>query len=122
MDFFPDEVGPKRWRGIQPQMKVLRGFKYQGIDGDLLRAFKVLYPGDIETDIMKMNAALVADRHMPTTVGEFFVFLGLILGARGQNGKGRGLFFSPEKKSFWVLLVLRCPILQVFSIKLVVSS
>ena len=82
MDFFPDEVGPKGTstgdEGIQPQMKVLRGFKYQGIDGDLLRAFKVLYPGGIETDIMKMNAALVADRHMPTTVGEFFVFLGLI--------------------------------------------
>lgn len=100
MDFFPDEVGPKGTstgeEGIQPQMKVLRGFKYHGIDGDLLRAFKVLYPGDIE--IMKMNAALVADRHMPTTVGEFFVFLGLILGARGQNCKGRDLFFFTGEK------------------------
>ena len=53
-------------------MKVLRGYNFRGADGDLLRAFQVLYPGDIDDDILKMNAALVADKLKPTTVGEFF--------------------------------------------------
>ena len=82
-------------------MKVLRGFNYRDVDGDLLRAFQVLYPGDIDADILKMNAALVADKFKPTTVGEFFVFLGVFLGARGQNCRGRDLFISPEKKSLF---------------------
>ena len=81
-------------------MKVLRGFKNQGIDGDLLRAFKVLYPGDIETDIMKMNAALVADRHMPTTVGSFSSFLASFKEPAARTARAVISFFHWRKNRF----------------------
>ena len=45
-----------------------------------------------------MNAALVADKLTPTTVGKSISFLRLVLRARGQNC--RDLFISPEKVIF----------------------
>ena len=103
-DHFQDEVGPKGTyyeEGKEPQIKVLRGYTYRQLDGDILRAFLTLYPGDINEDILKINAALGDAKLKHTTVGEFLNYLGLIIAARSQNSKGRDLFVTPKKKSLF---------------------
>jgi hypothetical protein len=53
---FPDEVGPmgtyiEKWK--EPQIKVLRGNTYRNKEGYIFRTFLTLYPGDINSDIVK---------------------------------------------------------------------
>lgn len=55
-DFFGEEVGPKGTcyeEGKEPPIKVLRGYTYRNVEGDILRAFLMLYPGNINADVLK---------------------------------------------------------------------
>ena len=47
-----------------------------------------------------MNAALVADKLTPTTVGEFIAFLRLVLRARGQTCRDLFIYTGGEESFF----------------------
>jgi hypothetical protein len=103
-DYFQDEVGTKEScyeEGKEPPIKVLRGYTYRNLEGDILRAFLKLYPGDINADVLKLNSVLSAAMQKPTTVGEFLNYVGLIIAARSQNIKGRNLFVAPKERSLF---------------------
>ena len=80
-DYFPSVAGPKGSAGKMPkQMKVLKDYEYRGKEGDLLTAFLLLYPGDMDVHVDKVTAEMTKTNSRVTalTSGEWVVFLALL--------------------------------------------
>lgn len=94
-------VGPREQpeEEDRPQGEVLRGFKYAGRKGDLLSAFLRLYPGDIDTDVRKIDAEMKRydAKSRTLTKGELIVFEGLFLAATLVPQRGHALFTPPSR-------------------------
>jgi hypothetical protein len=83
----------------RPQGEVIRGFKYSGRKGDLLKAWLRLYPGDIDADVRKIDAEMKRcdPKSRTLTKGELVVFEGLILAATLVPQRGQALFTPPAR-------------------------
>ena len=58
-DYFAHVPGPESSAASEPkQMDVLKGYEYRGKEGDLLNAFMLLYPGDIDDHVARVTAAM----------------------------------------------------------------
>lgn len=75
--YFPTLPGPVGLAEAPKQMPVLKGYTFRGKKGDLLAAFQLLYPGDMNKDVSKeMKAMVKADsKTAELTVGEWVVFV-----------------------------------------------
>ena len=97
LDHFPDVPGPF---GVEApgQKEVLKGFDFRGDRGDALRAWLLLYPGDIEADAAAISAAmkLKDDKAGDLSVGEYVVFHGLFVGASVCVQRGHELWDAPR--------------------------
>ena len=80
----------------QPQLEVIKDFKYSGRKGDLLAAWLRLYPGNIDA---KIDAEM--KRYDPKsrtqTKGELVVFESLLLAATLVPQRGHALFTPPSR-------------------------
>ena len=101
-DDFSTVLGPKDLPAEEeerPQIQVIRGFRYSGKQGDLLKGWLRLYAGDIDEDVRTIDAEM--KRHDPKsrtlTKGELVVFEGLILAATLVPQIGRALFTPPTR-------------------------
>lgn len=84
---------------VQPQIRVLKERIFEGKDGDAAKVFKHLYPGDPEAVVVKVWAAMQKRGcKEPLTVGEWFVFLGLMCGSVLYTEKGRELWRNKKDR------------------------
>ena len=99
-DDFPNTEGPAGTKGNNKgQVQVLRGAPPSG-DGDgLLALWLRLYPGDMDTDLAKINAEyraskrqITGGRHIPITKYELMKCIGLMHAARLFSQRGRQLW------------------------------
>ena len=83
----------------QPQREVIKGFKYSGRKGDLLKAWLLLYPGNIDADVLKIDAQMKQynPKSRTLTKGELVVFEGLLLAATLVLQRGHALFTPPSR-------------------------
>ena len=65
------------------EITVLEGYLFRGVRGDALRAWLLLFPGDITVRVTKISAAIkVNEPKAPDlTLGEYVVFHGLFIAA-----------------------------------------
>lgn len=82
-----------------PQTEVIRGFKFSGKQGDALRAWLELFPGDIDQHVQRISAAMKRSnpRSEDLTLGEYVVFHSLFLAATLQLQSGHALWDKPKK-------------------------
>ena len=105
-DDFPNVPGPPGTAhpDIQPQRPVLKQRIFEGKEGDAARVFKHLYPGDPAVVVAKVWAAMQKRGCTePLTVGEWFVFLGLMCAATLYVETGRDLWSPPEKQRVFAM-------------------
>lgn len=97
-DDFPNVPGPiGKPRQLRPQMEVIKGFKFTGRTGDLLTAYRRLYPGQIADYVAKINVAmkLKDPKARDLTEGEFILFDGLLIAATFYPQSGHALWTPP---------------------------
>lgn len=97
-DDFPKVPGPMgQPRQLRRQMEVIKGFKYTGLTGDLLKAYRRLYPGNIANYVAKINVAmkLKDPKARDLTEGEFILFDGLLIAATFYSQSGHALWTPP---------------------------
>lgn len=80
-------------------MEVIRGFKFSGQQGDALRAWLDLFPGDINVHVQRISAAMKRSdpKSEDLTLGEYVVFHSLLLAASLQVQSGHALWDKPKK-------------------------
>jgi Transposase IS4 len=101
-DYFSTVPGPI---GVvkPPQKNVLKGYQFRGERGDALRAWLLLFPGNIKVHVAKISAAIkVKEPKAPDlTLGEYVVFHGLFIAASVCVQKGHELWdVSKEERRF----------------------
>lgn len=101
-DYFPTLPGPVGLAEPPKQMAVLKGYTFRDKKGDMLAAFQLLYPGDMTKDVAKVNEAMAKAQKNPAelTVGEWVVFLSLLVGATLQKQSGHALWDPVEERPF----------------------
>lgn len=79
------------------QIEVIKCYKYHGKSGDLLKAFEILYPGDMGKHVGLINAEMkrLNPKVVTLTSGEWVVFLSLLVGATLQRESGHALWDPP---------------------------
>jgi hypothetical protein len=103
IDHFPNVAGPKGSVDTQPtQMQVLKRYAFRNHGGDLLKAFLLLYPGDIKAHVEKVSARMIRTKAKTAklTVGEWVVFLSLLTGATLQREAGHALWDPVPERPF----------------------
>ncbi len=100
-DDYPTVSGPaEQSEGEErPQCEVINKFKFSGKEGDLLKAWLRLYPGDIDADVRKIDAEMKRSdpKSRTLTKGELVVFEGLIIAAAVVPQRGYALFTPPTR-------------------------
>ena len=100
-DDFPEVAGSKGGPDASEhkQRKVIKGLEgLTGGNGDILRLWKHLYPGDLDTHVARINVAIKkeADRakvkYPDVDVDEYMTFIGLMHAARCETQRGRALW------------------------------
>ena len=81
---------------------MLKLYNYRGKTGNLLKASLLFYPGDIGAHVTKVMAAMVLAnaKTLELTVGEWVVFLSLLVGATLQGQSGRALWDPVRDRPF----------------------
>ncbi len=103
-DHFKEILGPQ---GVEEPKrgKVFHGFQYTGRDGEILKAWLHLYPGNIEDDVRAIYADMRVRKHggirevAVLTVGEYIVWHGLFIAASLCAQSGRALWDPPKRLS-----------------------
>ena len=98
-DNFPSITGPIGVKKVL-QVKVFEGLQLTGRDGDKLKAWLHLYPGDINMDVrtISQDMAVKDPKAAELTTGEYLVWHGLFLAATLCAERGHDLFDPPKRK------------------------
>lgn len=99
-DFFPEVPGPVGTAPPEqaPQLRVTTDRVFQGHEGDALKVFLYYYPGDINDHVRKVRVEMKKRGcTQQLTVGEWVVFLGLLIAATRRVESGRELWDRPQQ-------------------------